>query len=368
MEKLSLKRYINHPDALNKDSLNDLFELSKEFPYFQIAWVLLAKNLHILDDHRFDEVIKKAATYANDRARLQQIIMQTAQKPVSDTAKPAHKEAVIKEKIPSRKPEEKPVQIISEENQSKPQNTEKNPPSEIPEEKKSNEVKKESSLNQQTTQAESEKEEKKPETTDKSKSQAPDSNTENDLENLLKKRLEEIKKKRNELDNNSQQVSQKEKYQEEETQPEPENNDVNEGYIISDEDLFSFPREKSEKKSTARNPLHTTQEFTLDSLAEKEKSQPENHKQKLLDSFISVRSRTKPKFSKSKTSNDFDIPEFHKTSELVTETLAKIYLSQGHLEKALITYEKLSLKYPQKNIYFANQIEKIKELIRTKDK
>ena len=36
--------------------------------------------------------------------------------------------------------------------------------------------------------------------------------------------------------------------------------------------------------------------------------------------------------------------------------------SQGHYEKALAAYEKLSLKNPKKNTYFANQIKKIKKL------
>ena len=34
--------------------------------------------------------------------------------------------------------------------------------------------------------------------------------------------------------------------------------------------------------------------------------------------------------------------------EIITPTLAKVYLEQGHLEKAIIAYKKLSLKYPKK--------------------
>ena len=45
---------------------------------------------------------------------------------------------------------------------------------------------------------------------------------------------------------------------------------------------------------------------------------------------------------------------------LVTETLAKIYALQGNNSKAIRAYEILSLKFPQKSVYFTALIEKLK--------
>jgi hypothetical protein len=46
-----------------------------------------------------------------------------------------------------------------------------------------------------------------------------------------------------------------------------------------------------------------------------------------------------------------------------TETLAKIYIKQRRYEKALEIIKKLSLKYPKKNSYFADQIRFLEKLI-----
>jgi tetratricopeptide (TPR) repeat protein len=49
--------------------------------------------------------------------------------------------------------------------------------------------------------------------------------------------------------------------------------------------------------------------------------------------------------------------------EMITETLAKVYQRQGLYFEAMKSYEKLILKFPEKNSYFAEQIENIKKLI-----
>jgi tetratricopeptide (TPR) repeat protein len=48
--------------------------------------------------------------------------------------------------------------------------------------------------------------------------------------------------------------------------------------------------------------------------------------------------------------------------EIITETLANIYLQQKNYKKALDAFEKLSLKYPEKSVYFASRIKEIEEI------
>lgn len=49
-----------------------------------------------------------------------------------------------------------------------------------------------------------------------------------------------------------------------------------------------------------------------------------------------------------------------------TETLARVYISQKRYDKALEIIRVLSLKYPEKNIYFADQIRYLKKIINIK--
>ena len=70
---------------------------------------------------------------------------------------------------------------------------------------------------------------------------------------------------------------------------------------------------------------------------------------------------------KAEKNQFFSPTETAKTSlvennELVTETLARVYLEQQHFEKAIEAYKKLSLKYPKKSSFFADQINLINDL------
>ncbi len=86
----------------------------------------------------------------------------------------------------------------------------------------------------------------------------------------------------------------------------------------------------------------------------------------LLDKFIENNPKIVPK---EDAEVRIDIKESSKidSNELMTETLAKVYLEQKKYKKAVQAYKILSLKYPEKSGFFADQIKAVKKLQKEKD-
>ena len=80
----------------------------------------------------------------------------------------------------------------------------------------------------------------------------------------------------------------------------------------------------------------------------------------IIDNFISKNPKIRPSFSK--THSNIAIESVTENESLMTETLAHVYLEQKKFQKAITAFTVLSLKYPEKSGFFANQIKAIKKL------
>lgn len=99
-------------------------------------------------------------------------------------------------------------------------------------------------------------------------------------------------------------------------------------------------------------------------LDENEESSFKNDKDELISRFLKeyqgLHNKTQAPGKAAMSEND--AAGIADSSGLMTETLAKIYMSQQLYDKAIQAYQKLSLNYPEKSVYFALQIKKLEEL------
>ena len=106
---------------------------------------------------------------------------------------------------------------------------------------------------------------------------------------------------------------------------------------------------------TQKNPIDRSE------LPEPEEESSRDKKFELIDAFISNKPKLKPLDKNSKLINIAEDSVFE-TEDLMTETLARIYVEQKNYDKAIQSYRILSLKYPEKSSLFADQIQAIKVL------
>ena len=134
------------------------------------------------------------------------------------------------------------------------------------------------------------------------------------------------------------------------------------------------PIDRSQDETTQLEAVKTKEVITTLKSEENEEIQPaikeedsRERKRKIIDSFI----ETNPKISAIKPAQSEKkkiIKELPYSSEsLMTETLARVYVEQKNFKKAKQAYRILSLKYPEKSGFFADQIRAVEQLEQQKD-
>ncbi len=84
MEKLSV--YISHPERLNRDTLYELRLLVAKYPTFDVARLLMLKNLYLLHDIELGKEMRKAALYLKNRWPLFELMEGYGSSTVEDVA------------------------------------------------------------------------------------------------------------------------------------------------------------------------------------------------------------------------------------------------------------------------------------------
>ena len=102
---------------------------------------------------------------------------------------------------------------------------------------------------------------------------------------------------------------------------------------------------------SAKKPIERVQEPVPKITTEKEE---------LIDKFIQNNPKIQP-ITKDKNISII-VQENKQDASLMTETLAKVYLEQKKYDNAIQAYRILSLKYPEKSGFFADQIKRIQIL------
>jgi hypothetical protein len=297
-----LVSYINNPSRLNEETIIELTLISERYPFFQTAQLLRIKNLFNISPESIKPALNYTAAYVTDRKVLYYLLHPISAEPEKEVQKSIEKE--VKDTIGEN---------ISDALKNQKDYLENNIDEEI----------------EFTTGIDIKKEYGEGVKLDEYVVRISENGPE--LFELLEKQDSEEKQPDFNSDKPIKEEPQKET-------------------IHTNDDILTIIN-----KGIPSEKIIEEQPINLSS------SQQRNNS--IIDNFIKANPKIKPADQISKQATDFSEDSVKENDHLITDTLANIYVKQGNYAKAIFAYEKLSLKYPEKSAYFAEQIEEIKKLI-----
>jgi hypothetical protein len=123
------------------------------------------------------------------------------------------------------------------------------------------------------------------------------------------------------------------------------------------EPSISLPDSENDEIESTKNLSDKEALKNLDQEKQKKKHKKKNAEKKVKGKKKEGKKKLK-KAKKKKLAEQIDKSVIMR-EEIVSEPLAIIYTQQGHFDKAIEMYKKLSLIFPEKSSFFATQIEKI---------
>lgn len=377
MRKEQFIAFMDTPEKLSGDSVTLLEGLVKEFPYCQTAQLLLVKGLHNENSIRYGSMLKIAAAHAGDRKVLYQLIMRKApaETTVDEPASAETNELAVTENDSeilnnleiSAQEEPKPVEEPAE-----IKTVEEPEPAEIPaepivkaeepaatEEKQDPEEKKEPETEQQPEIKPEEEVKEEPQ----KEEEPPVAFSVDDIPTLEQNILAEAISKSIELEVGNEIPEERPEVQEETVAEAIEEQGSEEQESFDESGSYSFTEWLKHAKPGKKEAENTAEDG-------EDKAEPKKRSRKNIDDLIDKFIREEPKISRPGVKQDFFSPvnqarqSVQEADDLITETLANIYLKQGSYAKALRAYESLILKFPEKKLYFAARIKEIKKIIK----
>ncbi|MFI5219532.1 MAG: tetratricopeptide repeat protein [Bacteroidia bacterium] len=312
MQKEKFISLLASPFPVNEKAVDEVREITEIFPYFQTAQILYAKLLKESHSIHFDSQLKAAAAYATDRKKLYELIEKTFPDKVLEA---------VTESIDDDK---NVLEAVSELNAE---------PKIVPE----------------------------PITS---------------LEEIIRQRLEEIEKEKNKIEEpvfSDAEIQPAVSYNIEEYFTPETPPDKSTAAAVQETENISEPKLKEEIKASFTGHEHETNSFlqwlsySKPVVKETKTGKPEEPIQKeprvpvneIIDKFIEEEPRIAPAKAAFYSPVNMARQSVEEQDDLVSPTLAQIYLAQGNSQKAIETYQRLILLYPEKSAFFAAQIEKI---------
>lgn len=341
---------------LSSDMLHKLEKELEKSPWFQAGWMLSAKMKYHQNTNDFDSTLNKTAAYALDRSQLFDIIYTqklVIDKPAShNEVTPFEEPILIDDLEPPKVPISKSKEELQENIQKRLQQIEKE--KEALKEEEKTQVKVEESVGFSKIEAEEAN-------TPEEETQTPEpEKTEPPLETVVQKKElqeKEVVEAVETLQEDTQEEEKVEVSSEIPTEIEP----IEEVII----DFAALQKGvASEPESVVEEEKIPVEEETAPSLEQEikviDEEEQERLKHQLIDRFIEAQpSVNKPSDADYKESSKIAKESLIDRLDFVSETLAQIYVQQGNPKKAIEIYKQLSLKYPEKKLYFAAQIQKL---------
>ncbi|HEV7231989.1 MAG TPA: hypothetical protein VGO45_11705 [Bacteroidia bacterium] len=365
MNRTQFTTFLKSPSALTAESSRLLSEVVKEFPYCQTAQLLYVKSLHLQNSIHYNNQLKIAAAYATDRSVLHKLITSKAGRDEPEKLMSRNDEQIVVSlkqaetpvvQMPPRQEEPSPQQILEvrlkelEELNRKAEADLKQKAEKLAEAiaeiipEPPVEVKAEPQAESKNDSLPARKQFPIPDPDNRVEPVHTDDTqkTVRDLETLSDTYISTA------IDASIQiEIEKEEPFLpvSEESGEEPES-DETEPSELSFTEWLMRSKQKTGEKAPEKEP----------------KEEEKRHKEtELIEKFIKEEPRiTKPKkefYSPVNMARQSVVEDL----DFVTETLAGIYAKQGNTAKAIRAYQTLSLKYPEKKLYFASLIEKLEQ-------